>query len=139
MCAIATDTTEPANDNLLLGFGGRRTGEPRECEPSFIRGDEHLWMLDIHEADGTSRSLPYASIHQVYFNPSTGIKLIFGNYAVELGGINLRPLYDAINTHTVKRIMVLKLFELLHEKATVVDSCQIQFGEPKELIPESGE
>lgn len=113
-------------DNLLTKYltpGDR----PEPHEPSIVRGEGHLPRLEIREADGNSRSLPYSSLEYINFNPSIGITLVFSKCSVELGGVNLFRLYEALNAHAVKTVLVIPdAVRLESPDVTLVDSCKVQ-------------
>lgn len=92
------------SDDLLRKYL-RSVDEPEPDEPSFIRGENPV-RLEIREANGNSRSFPYSSLEYIDFNPSEGLTLAFSTCEVELKGQNLGRLYEALNSHAVKCVLV---------------------------------
>lgn len=114
------------SDDLLRKYV-KPVDEPEPHEPSIVRGDGHLPRLEIREASGDSRSLPYSSLQYINFNPSVGVTLTFSACEIELHGRNLRPLFDALNAHNVKTILVVSdEFSEADLDATVVESCRVE-------------
>lgn len=114
------------SDDLLRKYV-KPVDEPEPHEPSLVRGDGHLPRLEIREASGNSRSLPYSSLQYINFNPSVGVTLVFPDCVIELAGVNLFRLYDALNGHAVKTVLVIPdAFRLETPDATLVDACTVR-------------
>jgi len=114
---------EPSVSDDLLSNYARLPHEPEPHEPSLVRGTEHLPRLEIRDADGTSRTLPYASLQYIHFRPGDHITLTFWACEVELKGENLKSLFDALNTQSVKTILV-RPDELA--RGPIVRSCHVE-------------
>lgn len=113
------------NDDLLRLYV-RPVDEPEPHEPSLVRGDAPLFRLEVRQIDGNSRSFAYAALQVAVFNPSVGIRLIFGDVAVSLGGVNLRRLFDAVHAQVAKSILVLSDDATAANGETVVTTCSFQ-------------
>ncbi len=113
------------NDDLLAKYV-RPIDQPEPDEPSLVRGDAPLSRIEIRDASGNARSFPYAALYFAAFNPSVGMRLIFGEVSVQLGGLNLRRLFDAVHCHAAKSILVLADDTTATDGETVVTSCSFQ-------------
>jgi hypothetical protein len=56
-------------------------------------------MIDLRHGNGNRHSFPYAHLLWGELDPSIGITLHFSTHTVELTGVNLEPLYNAILGH----------------------------------------
>lgn len=121
------------SDDLLRKYL-RSEDETEPDEPSFIRA-ERPTRLEIREKNGNSRSLPYSSLEYIDFNPSEGLTLTFSTCKVELKGQNLGRLYDALNGHAVKCVLVAPGKRSDDDEGTtpkgptIVESCRIETAE----------
>lgn len=122
------------SDDLLRKYV-KPIDEPEPHEPSIVRGDGHLARLEIRDADGNSRSLPYSSLQYMNFNPSVGITLVFPDCVIELGGVNLFRLYAALNHHAVRTVLVIPdAFRLESPDTTLVDACKVRTRDQTENV-----
>lgn len=111
--------------------------EPSKAEPSIIYGDGRTPRLELRERDGSSRSLLYKSLRYLAFKQADGsLLLVFDECAVELRGKNLLRLYQALNEHRIKTILVVSAGEPAGPSDSVlVESCTVT---PREGSESSG-
>jgi hypothetical protein len=82
--------------------------EPEPDHPAFSTVNtaprqRHI-MLDLRKKNGTRLGLSYAYLHSVAWNPSASLVLTFSGQRIEITGLRLEPLYDALLAHHVGRI-----------------------------------
>lgn len=119
------------NDDLLSQYV-HPVDEPEPHEPSLIRSDAPRNRLELRELSGNSRSVPYAAIRLITFNPSAGIRLDFADTALSLGGLNLRRIFDALNDQAAKAILILGPDAEAAEGASVVTTLTLESVVPEE-------
>lgn len=117
---------EATSDDLLEHFGGRDTGKTRENEPSFIRAKSPPVRIDLHDLH-SRRSIPYSQFSYIHFD-GADITISLGTWEVKLGGLNLKPLYEALNRHTVSAVMIQKELTLATsvKSPTIVESMEFR-------------
>jgi len=89
-------------------------------------------MLELRFLNGTFRSLAYAWLFDVAFDPSEGISLDFGQTKVKLHGRNLRPLHEMIQRHRVIWVQAQDVKrEQGDENATMITGITVRDGAVK--------
>lgn len=74
----------------LIGPGG----EPH------VQRERHQIMLTLETRDGISTALSYSYLSMIRFDPSGTLDLDFAGSTVTVRGVNLKPLFDGLRTHT---------------------------------------
>ncbi len=84
----------PLPGEQLIGPGG----EPH------VQRERHQIMLTLETRDGVSTALSYSYMSMVRFNPRGTLELDFAGSTVTVRGVNLKPLFDGLRTHTTATI-----------------------------------
>lgn len=83
-------------------------GEPKSRgggEPADTLSAGTALMLDLVMREGDHLALPYSYLAAARFNPSAGITLEYPDRVVTITGRRLEPLYQAVCTHTARRVV----------------------------------
>jgi hypothetical protein len=93
----------------------------------WLRGvKERSVMLELRLLNGSFRSLAYAWLFDVKFDPSLGIELDFGSVKAKIEGRNLRPLHELIQRHRAVWVQCLDpKRDAVEEGATAVTSIRV--------------
>jgi hypothetical protein len=94
----------------------------------WLRGvKDRAQMLELRMLSGSFRSLAYAWLFDVKFDPSLGIEMDFGSVKVKLEGRNLRPLHELIQRHRAVWVQCLDpKRDVVEEGATVVTAISVR-------------
>ena len=94
--------------------------------PSMELGDGAAQRLTLVLSDGTSYSLPYASLNEIYFEPGIVLRLTFsGDETFAIQGVNLDRLFKALCRHEVRSMtQVFQVPEGASEEAVSVMSIE---------------
>lgn len=124
---------QPSTSDLLAEFrdGGEKSAAG---EPSVVRSPSSNSRLIIETLDGSVHALPYAAVMYVHFDASDGIVLAFGEWAFELRGTNLRPLFEGLLSQTVRRIRAADMFDKATAGTTVVDSIKVEMKTARQIV-----
>ncbi|MCA9304945.1 MAG: hypothetical protein R3B46_01865 [Phycisphaerales bacterium] len=73
-------------------------GEPH------VQRERHQIMLTLETRDGVSTAMAYSYLSTIRCDPRGVIELDFAGSTVAIRGVNLKPLFDGLRTHTTATI-----------------------------------
>ncbi|MCB9842518.1 MAG: hypothetical protein H6812_04600 [Phycisphaeraceae bacterium] len=69
-----------------------------------IQRERHQIMLTLETRDGLSTALAYSYLSTIRFDPRGALELDFAGSTIAVRGVNLKPLFDGLRTHTTATI-----------------------------------
>jgi len=113
------------NDRSLLSEYFDDTSSKTHPSMNVVEGS--AIRLRVTMLDGTSYSLPYGSLSQLWFVPGESLTMEFtGGPTIVCQGINLDVLFEALNRHEVEAIRQVALTEMQSQQGVAILSLDVE-------------